>query len=133
MCEEYLEMEGMKNPIDYKFYCFNGRADFIQICSEREKSLRLDYYDLNWNPLNYSTEEYKSGNTFKRPTKLNEMIKIAEDLSEGFPYVRVDLYEINDKIYFGELTLTPAAGNLYYCTQEALDILGSKLKLPFEK
>lgn len=129
ICEEYLDDGKNLNPIDYKFYCFNGNAECVLVCSNRDKKLKLDYYDLDWNYLNYSKDEYKSGVKFEKPKKLKEMIKIAEQLSKEFVFVRVDLYEINGKIYFGELTFTPAAGRIYYNTQSSLNYLGGLIDL----
>lgn len=130
ICEQYLGEEDGTLPKDYKIYCFNGKPECILVCSEREKKLKLDYYDLNWNYLNYSKEEYKSKKEIPKPNKLKEMIKIAEDLSEGHRYVRVDLYEIDGKIYFGEMTFTPAAGLIKYNTEEALKYLGDLIQIP---
>lgn len=130
ICEEYIEPEDSAlMPNDYKIYCFDGKAICTLVCSEREEELKLDYYDLNWKYLNYSTDEYKSYKTIEKPIKYDEMIEIAERLSEGFPYVRVDLYNVKEKIYFGELTFTPAAGVTKYNTQEALDYFGELIKI----
>lgn len=129
ICEEYICDGSEKNPKDYKIYCFNGKAKCILLCSGREEKVKIDYYDLNWNKLNYEKEEYKSGKEHKCPDNLEKMIKIAEDLSKGMKFVRVDLYNINGKIYFGELTFTPAAGMIYNITDEAQKKLGEYLKL----
>lgn len=129
ICEQYLKDSYRKNPLDYKFYCFNGKVECILLCSEREKELKLDYYDLNWNYLNYSKEEYRSNIKHEKPNNLIEMIEVAQKLSENFKFVRVDLYNINNKIYFGELTFTPAAGLVNYNTKEALDYFGSLINL----
>ena len=129
ICEEYLKDKNYYMPIDYKIYCFNGKADCILVCTEREKNLRLDYYDLNWNYLNYSKKEYRNNTKLEKPKNLQEMIKIAEKLAGDNIFVRVDLYNINGKIYFGELTFTPCAGTVYYNTQEALNYFGEKLKV----
>ena len=133
ICEEFLPKDDGHLPPDYKFYCFNGKVECILVCSEREKKLRLDYYDLNWNYLPYSLPEYRSKRKFEKPKNLSKMIKIASELSKGFPFVRVDLYNIDGKIYFSELTFTPAAAITYYNTQEALDHFGSLIKLPPKK
>ena len=129
ICEQYLEDGKNELPIDYKFYCFNGKADCILICSNRSEKLKLDYYDLNWSKKDYSTKEYKSGKDFEKPKNLEKMIEIAEKLSKEFKFVRVDLYNINGKIYLGELTFTPAAGLIKYNTDEALNRWGKMLKL----
>ncbi len=129
ICEEYLREYGKKNPTDYKFYCFNGHVECVLICTERDKKLKLAYYDLNWNKLNYTTKEYINAGIIEKPKNLKQMIKIASKISQGFPWVRVDLYNINGKIYIGELTFTPAAGIIKYNTQESLDYLGTLIKI----
>ncbi len=130
ICEEYLDNHTNKLPVDYKFYCFDGYVDCVLVNSNREEKLHFDYFDLDWKPLPYSLEKYKSSYTIEKPKKLKEMIKIAQDLSKGFPFVRIDLYEVNNKIYFGEFTFSPAGGMMYYATQEALNHFGDLLKLP---
>lgn len=129
ICEEYLEENNKKNPLDYKFYCYDGKVECILLCSEREKELKLDYYDLEWNYLNYSKEKYRSTKKINKPQNLKNMVQIASDLSLGFPFVRIDLYNLNGKIYFGEMTFTPAAGLVYYNTEEALVKLGNHIKI----
>lgn len=129
ICEEYLDDGIHFQPNDYKFYCFDGKVECILVCSEREKKLRLDYYDKNWNYLNYSLEKYRNPKKIPKPSLLTEMISLAEIISENFKFVRVDLYEINNKVYFGELTFTPAAGLIYYNTEESLKYLGSLIKI----
>lgn len=125
ICEEYLDDKKNIMPQDYKIYCYNGVAKCILVCTEREKKLRLDYFDLDWNYIEYAKEEYRSNKKIEKPRNLDTMIKIAEDLSNEFKFVRVDLYNINGRIYFGELTFTPACGLVNYNTDEALEILGS--------
>lgn len=133
ICEEFLPCKDDQLPIDYKFYCFSGKVECILVCSEREKNLRLDYFDLNWNYLPYAKKRFRSNKTLHKPKNLNEMIAIAKKLSAGFPYVRIDLYNINGKVYFSEMTFTPAAGKTDYNTSEALKYFGSLLKLPPKK
>ncbi len=129
ICEEYLNDGQNEMPLDYKFYCFDGKVECILLCSEREKKVRLDYYDLDWKYLNYAKEEYRSNKKHNKPKNLKNMITIAANLSKGFDFVRVDLYEINGKIYFGELTFSPSAGILYKHTEAAIKYLGSKLTI----
>ena len=129
IAEEYLDDGEHKNPIDYKIYCFNGKAESILVCSNRENKLKLNDFDLDWKELDYTTPEYRSKAKFKRPKNLKKMVAIAEKLSKDIPFVRVDLYEIGEDIYFGEYTLTPGAGIIMYYKQKALDYLGAKLVL----
>lgn len=103
----------MKSPIDYKFSCFNGNADNVMLCVGRETgSANYYFFDKEWNLLKYNTGgmDAPEGFTLPKPPKIDEMFKIAETLSEGIPYARVDLYYEQDKIYFGEITIYPSAG-----------------------
>lgn len=132
ICEQYIDDGKNIMPLDYKFYCFDGKVKCILVCSNRERELKLDYYDLNWNYLYYAKPEYRSFENIEKPQKLQEMIDIAESLSEGMKFVRVDLYNIKDKIYFSELTFSPAAACIKYNTDEALNILGKYLRIEDE-
>ena len=129
LCEEYIGGEDGTLPVDYKFLCFNGEPKCIMFCSEREKKIRYDYYDLNWNYLEYSKKEYRSNKENPRPKRLDAMIEISKTLSRDFKFVRVDLYESNDKIYFGELTFSPVAGSFYFNNEKSKKELGNYLKL----
>lgn len=129
ICEEFLEGENGDTPEDYKIYCFHGKPECIMVCTNRQKNLKLAYYDLEWNQLDYLKPEYMTNQMFSKPKKLNEMLEIAANLSKDFKFVRVDLYCVRDKIYFGELTFTPAAGIGIRQTDEALKYLGSLIKL----
>lgn len=129
IAEEYLDDSKNKNPLDYKFYCYDGIVKSILVCSERDKQLRLDDFDLNWDKLDYTHKEYKSSKEIEKPKHLEQMIEIASKLSKGIPFVRVDLYEIEDKIYFGEYTFTPCGGVIKYYKEEALQELGKGIDL----
>ena len=133
IAEEYLTDNNHKNPLDYKFYCFNGKVESLLVCSNREKELKLDDFNKEWEKLDYTFEKFKSNENLQKPINFNNMIKIAEDLAKvnnkNMPFVRIDLYNINGKIYFGEYTFTPAAGMINYYKQSALNILGSKINL----
>lgn len=129
ICEEYLDDKKNLMPNDYKFYCFDGEVDCILVCSNRHENLKLNYYDLNWNKLNYALKKFESKKEIEKPKCLEEMIQICKKLSKNFKFVRIDLYEISGKVYFGEMTFSPAAGNVYYNTKEALDYFGSKIKI----
>ena len=107
--EKLLLMNANKIPNDYKFHCFNGKAKFIQVDSERFTEHRRIIYDTNWQEQKLEWRFPKANPTAAPPT-LNKMIQLAEKLAAQFSYVRVDLYEVNNQIYFGELTFTPAAG-----------------------
>lgn len=110
-------LDNMDDVVDYKFHCLNGNPEFILTCSNRSidsngnMSVDLDLFDTSWRYID-AIQDYKSersgGGVVRKPHKLNEMIEIAKKLSSDFKFVRVDLYEIADQIYFGELTFSPA-------------------------
>lgn len=111
--EEYLDAGGDKLPEDYKFYCMNGTCRTIMVCKDREIGKKAKYFFMSrdWDLYPYTVEAIESPNAFiPKPVCIDEAIECAEKLSKEFPFVRVDLYIIGAKIYFGELTFTPAAG-----------------------
>lgn len=131
LCEEYLKDKTNINPIDYKFYCFDGKVDSLLVCSNREKKLKLNHFDTNWQQCNFVKEQYKSQEIINKPENFNKMIEIVEQLCKKLKldFCRVDLYNINGNIYLGELTFTPAMGMIKYYNQKALNYLGSKISI----
>ena len=118
---------------DYKFYCFDGEVDVVLNCIDRQSGHpRFYFFDKNWElrRLNKSGKEAPEGFTLPKPEGLDEMFRIASVLSEGIPFARVDLYSINGKIYFGEITFFPDSG--FDCNRlpEADLYFGEKIKLP---
>lgn len=111
IAEKYLEDETGELR-DYKFYCFNGEPKFMQLEVGRfTKDNTRNFYDLDWNLLPFGKELPHNPNIIvQKPQKYEEMISIARDLCNPFQYVRVDLYQVSGKIYFGELTFFPAGG-----------------------
>lgn len=134
--EEYLgDMSGL---VDYKFHCLNGEPEFILTVSDRQVSgdsamvATLDLFDLSWNPIKevVGARGEKAGNgSVSKPRHLDEMIEIARTLAKKFDFVRVDLYEINDRVYFGELTFSPACCVFPYLSEQFLLASGEKLKI----
>ena len=108
--------------IDYKIWCFNGKAHYILTCSNRtKKRLDLMTYDVDWvaHPdYTVLNREFGVGEQMPKPYNFDRMIYIAEKLAENFPVIRVDLYNIAGKIYFGELTFTSQGGMMNYHTEE---------------
>ena len=125
-----------ENLLDFKIQCFNGKIDNILVCAERGSSSGVKYYYFNekWEFLNYSinTTEEEAKKIIK-PDNLNEMLDIAKKLSEGLPEIRVDLYNIENRIYFGELTFFSEAGFDTTITTEADYEMGSRFILPKNK
>jgi len=138
LAEELLPLEeGCKSLVDYKIWCFNGKAYTILTCSSRNKStVCLGSYDLYWNyyPNNLilSTDYPLESDKLSKPINFEKMIKIAEKLSKPFSQVRVDLYNIEGKIYFGELTFTSLGGMMYYYTPKFLLEMGEKVDINYK-
>lgn len=95
---------------DYKFFCFNGICKFVLVCSDRNENLKESFYDLDWNILPFKRPDHPQCDKIERPINLELMISYAEKLSNLIPFVRIDFYEINKKVYFGEMTFYPAGG-----------------------
>lgn len=109
ICEEYLE-DSSGELRDYKFFCLGGKVRVIEVDIGRFTNIKRDFYDIYWNKLNLKKGVENSNIILKKPPKLEEMIKLAEKLSKDIELLRVDFYYVDDKIYFGELTFTPANG-----------------------
>lgn len=128
LCEEYLEDES-GSLRDYKFHCAGGDIFLIEVLSDRSNDLNLSCYDLNWNYYDISCSQMGKGPIIEKPPHLNEMANIVQSLSEGFKYVRVDLYSLKKKIIFGELTMTPGNGmDVWYPLEKDLE-LAKNIKL----
>lgn len=130
--EEYLDdKENIYDGInDYKFMCFNGRVYYIVFDADRYVGHKRNIYDADWNYVDVGTDCDKLGDVVPKPEGLKEMKRIAEDLSKDFPCVRVDLYWVNHRAYFGELTFYPWTGYVVFDPKEFDMILGQKFKLP---
>lgn len=112
--EEYMEDKIDKELIDYKLYCFNGKCDYVMACFDRFKGkTKFVFFDRNWTvQKEMSNDGIKYGDNIKlrKPKNLKLMFEFASKLSKGIPFVRVDFYETNGKLYFGELTFYPNSG-----------------------
>ncbi len=98
---------------DYKFYCFNGYVDCVMICFDRESNdTKFYFFDHDWKlkRINKRGMEAPDGFSLPRPSCLDEMFRIASSLSQGIPFVRVDLYQSDKQVFFGEMTFFPQSG-----------------------
>ena len=130
MIEECLENPDGSLPLDYKIWCFNGIPELIQVITHtRDMS---SFYDTTWTLLELSNKEGRSQRPITKPANLEEMIAIASKLSVGFGFVRVDLYNVNGKVYFGELTFTPTSGHMKLQPDHWDALLGEKWDLSLE-
>lgn len=114
ICEKYLEDNSKLGLKDYKFFCFDGIPEVMFIATGPESDRRIDFYDLDFNPLSVKQAYEKSSVKIEKPEKFEEMIDLSKKLSKNIPHVRVDFYEIEGKIYFGELTLYHFSGMQKY-------------------
>lgn len=121
------------NLVDYKFFCFNGEVDSVMLCIDRNipGKKRFYFFDRDWKlrRYNYTGKNAPEDFTVPKPEGMDEMFEMAAKLSEGFPFVRVDLYNVEGKIYFGELTFFPASGFDANLLPEADLYWGEKINL----
>lgn len=136
--EELLPIpKGEKSIVDYKLWCFNGQPCVFVVFSNRISGGEADIacYDLEWNnrsDLLVSGKHYHIRESeLPKPKNLGVMLEYAKKLAKPFPQVRVDLYDIDGKIYFGELTFTSLGGMMNYFTPQALMNFGDRLNLSY--
>lgn len=129
--EEYMEDKKIGEIRDYKIYCFNGKCDYIMVCLDRDKSeTKFFYFDREWKAKKeFSYDALKYGETIniEKPQNLNKMFEFASLLSKDIPFVRMDFYEINNKLYFGEMTFYPSSGLDVERTEEVNKYLNDNL------
>lgn len=121
---------------DYKWYCFNGEPAYCQVIQDRSTKETIDFFDTEWNHQEFVGLNPDAGNAAvmpERPQDLEMQIKIARQLSKDIPFSRIDLYEVGEKIYFGEITLFPTGGTGHFSPDQYNEIIGDLIKLPGEK
>lgn len=130
IAEQFMVDETGWDLKDYKIFCFNGRADYVEVDFNRSIEHKLNPYDFDWNPLNFcdsSKNDYSAD--IPKPKRLSEMKEIAEKFSKDMDFLRVDFYSIGDKLYIGELTLCPGSGFIAFDPKETDLTYGKKLTL----
>lgn len=116
---------------DFKHLCFNGKPEYIVLDVDRFSNHKRNIYDVHWNDLHVASDcPCIEGRIFDKPANFEKMLEIATKLSEDFPAVRVDLYNIGGEIYFGELTFFPWSGYVLYNPDSFDYEMGSKFILP---
>lgn len=112
--EKYMEDKVDKELIDYKVYAFNGKAEYVMACFDRfNGGTKFFYFDKEWNIQKDLSKDgiiYGDKIKLRKPVNLNKMFEFASILSKDIPFVRVDFYEVEGKLYFGELTFFPSSG-----------------------
>ena len=133
IAEQYMQNDDVDYLDDYKFLCFNGEPKLLFLVSDRYikgESLKIDWYDMDLNHLPFKRREYQNKNQKLELTpQFKKMKDLAAALSKDFPFIRVDLYLINGKIYFGELTFTSYGGLQDFYTDEFQMLAGSQIDL----
>lgn len=132
IAEEYLEDAATKDLRDYKFFCFNGIIKALFVATDRQTRTEpfFNFFDENYNSLDFKQGHPRADVPPVKPSNFEEMKALAKKLSEGFPHVRVDLYEANNRIYFGELTFYHFGGMVKFEPEEWDNKFGSWLDLP---
>ena len=137
--EKLMLDENGKVPYDYKFHCINGKIEFIQIDADRFDTHKRIFYSKDWTEMPFiwspilkdGSEKYKKADAQTKPKALDEMIKIVEILAKTFYYIRIDLYLLEDKIYFGELTFSHGSGTEVFFPNKWDNIYGEKVNLEY--
>lgn len=136
IAEEYIESNSYSKDLpDYKFFCFDGEVKALFVATERQnpnEDVKFDFFDSNYNPLPFRQGHDHAKTLPQKPKCFEEMKIIAKKLSSGIPHVRVDLYESDDTVLFGELTFFHFGGFTPFEPKEWDTILGNMLKLPSE-
>ena len=132
IAEKYMEDTSTGELRDYKFFCFNGEVKALFVATDRigSKETNFDFIDADYQHLPFTNGHLNASTIPAKPINFEKMKAIASKLSQNIPHVRVDLYECNGKVYFGEMTFTHWSGFMQYEPQEWDYTFGSWLKLP---
>lgn len=129
MAERFMTPDGEGDINDYKFFCFNGKPEIMFIATERSTDCKFDFYDMEFNHLDLENIHPSCGRELEKPAMFDEMKELAAKLSEGMKFVRIDLYQINGKIYFGEFTFFHGGGFWLFEPYSWEEKLGSLLEI----
>lgn len=131
--EKYMEDSNKSDLIDYKLFCFNGIPKIVLVCSERFLSNNMceTWFDMNWKLIDMSESGHRVDSTISKPKQLKKMVELSKKLSKNIPFIRVDWYEIGDKLYFGELTFYPASGFEKFEPKEWNKKIGDMLSIDY--
>lgn len=133
--EELLDDGSSHALMDYKFMCYNGRCENIFVCSNRDKSLQVDFFDREWKHLPFQRHYPNAPYDITKPEALTEMLDAADRLSTviSHPFVRIDFYYVKGHVYFGEITFFPGSGMEEFTPPEWDGVLGKMIKLPIDE
>lgn len=114
---------------DYKFFCFNGKPIYCGVISNRFSKMALDFFDMEWNHLPFSLKVPSSEIAPAKPQHFETMRLLSTKLAQGHPHLRVDFYEVNSRVYFGELTFYSASGFGQFSPDEWDEIWGNHIQI----
>ena len=132
--EQFLDDNSVGGLLDYKFFCFDGKVRMLYVASERQTKtgVKFDYFDENYQHLDVRQSHPMADKTPEKPKNFELMKELAEKLSVGVPHVRVDFYEVNERVYFGEFTFFSLGGWAKFHPEKYDYVLGEYLLLPKE-
>lgn len=128
--EKYMASENQEQLINYKFFCFDGEPEFLYLTKGQSHDI-LSYVDMEFQKTEFYYRNYEPLEKFpKKPKNFEEMKTLAKCLSKGIPFIRVDFYEVEGKVYFGELTFYPSSGYVPFEPEKYNKMIGNMIKLP---
>ena len=136
IAEKYMATVKQPELVDYKFFCFNGEPKFLYVSEglSDHSTAKISFADMDYKLAEFHRSDYESFNKLPdKPLNFAKMKELARKLSYNIPFVRTDFYEIEGKIYFGELTFYPCTGYIPFDPEKYDKILGDMLELPKEK
>lgn len=136
IAEEYIQPDLITNDLpDYKFFCFNGKPKLCQVISGRSQKEVIDFFDSNWEHQPFHEPWYFSFAEAmpQRPVNFEKMWNLAEKLAVDKPFARIDFYDVNSRVYFGEITFFPTSGVGGFSPKEWDEVLGEWIQLPSHK
>ena len=135
IAEKFMDIGSEKGLVDYKFFCFNGEPKLIYVSEglEDHSTASIEFLDMNYERLEFKRNDFKTFDVLpKKPVNFEKMKEVSKILSKDNAFLRVDLYEINNNIYFSELTFSPCGGFLPFEPVEWDFKLGEWINLPIE-
>lgn len=129
IAEKYIEDTENGELTDYKLMCFNGEVKCTFTCTERNKNLKVTFFDNNWKRMPFERHYPASKKEIRKPENFDKMKQLAQLLSHNIPFVRIDFYEVKGKVFFGEMTFYPGCGYEEFTPKEWDEKLGSWIKI----
>lgn len=134
IAEKLMHNRTEESLTGYKFYCFNGEPLYLYVSVglDNHETAQMSFVNIDWTLADFGRSDYRPLNCLPaKPDKYDEMIDIAKKLSNGIPFLRVDLYEINGHVYFGELTFSQCAGMMPFEPKSADRTVGDMLDITY--